>query len=81
MDKLSEVAKSTILGNVKTPHNTPTQVKFYDVNPGELIKTSSHQFDFDDNPNGQPNNDLITEDHNTDNDGDTTMIITNLSKR
>ena len=69
------------MGNKKTPHNPSTYVNFHDVTLGDLIKASSLQFDFGDTPNGTSNNGITDKDHYTDNDGDTTMILTNLSKR
>ena len=80
-DKLSEAAKATILVHSKPPLKNSTHVKFHNITLGEIIKASSHQFDFGDTPNGPSQNDIIDEGHHTDNDGDTLMIITNLSKR
>ena len=80
-DKLSEAAKATILGNAKAPHKPYTRVKFHGVTLGELIKASSHQFYFFDTRNGPSNNDIVDKEYRTDNDGDTYMILTNLSKR
>ena len=67
-DKLSEKSNSTILGNTKAPHKTSTL--------GDIIKDSSHKIDFVDTPNVPYKNDLIVGEHNNDNDGDTSMIIT-----
>ena len=49
--KLPEAANYTILGNTKTTHTPSAQVKFHDVNLGDIIKDSSHQFDFVDTNN------------------------------
>ena len=42
---------------------------------------SSYQFDFGDTPNISSGNDPIEKDHHTYNDGDTTMILTNIFNR
>ena len=80
-DKLYEAAKFTILVDPKTPYNPSTYVNFHGVTLGDLIKAGFYQFDSCDTPNGPSNNDIIDKDHNTDNYGDTPMILTNLSKR
>ena len=69
------------MGNIKTPHKTSTHANFHDVNLDGPIKDISHQFYFGVTPNGPSKNDLIEEDHHNDNDGDTTMIPTNIYKR
>ena len=58
-DKLSEAEKATILGNAKTLHKPSTHANFDCVNLGDLIKASSHHFDFFDIPYGQSNNDIV----------------------
>ena len=80
-DELSEASNATILVNAKTPHKPSTHVNFRYVALGDLIKASFHQFYFGDTPNVPPKNDRIDEDHHTDNDGDTPIILTKLSKR
>ena len=78
-DKLSEAANATILGHAKTLHKPSNHVKFHVVTLNDLIKASSHQFGFGDTPNGTSNNDIIYRDHHTDNDGNTPIILANLS--
>ena len=80
-DKLIEASKAAILSNSKIPHNPSTYVNFHDVTLGKIIMDSSHKFDFGETPNGPSNNDLIEKDHDTDNDGDTPIILSNLYKR
>ena len=67
--------------NYKIPRNTSTHVNFNHVTLGDLIKASFHKFDFGDTPNGLIKNDIIDKNHHTDNDGDTPMILINISKR
>ena len=69
------------MGNEKTSHKNSTHVNFCGVILGKLINYSTHQFDFVDTPYGPSKNDIIHEYHFTDNDGDTTIILTNLSNR
>ena len=66
------------MGNAKTLHKPSTHVNFHDATLVELIKDSSHKFDFGDTPIVPSNNDLIEEVHHSDNDGDTPIIIINL---
>ena len=80
-DKMSEAYNVTILGNTKIPHKPSTHFKFNDVTLERLIKYIFHHFDFGDTHNGPPNNDIINKEHHTDNNGDTIMILTNISKR
>ena len=69
------------MGDAKTPHKPSTHVNFHYFAIGDLIKASSHQFGFGDTPNGPSNDDLIDKYNLTDNDGDTSMILTNPSNR
>ena len=79
--KLSESAKANILDNENTPHKPSTHINFHGVILGDLIKASSHKFDFCDNPNGQYKNDLVDKKYHTYNDGDTPMILAKLYNR
>ena len=80
-DKILEAVKATILGNSKTPHKPYTYVNFHYVTRGDLIKAGPHQFYFGKNSNGPSKYDISDKNHHTDADGDTSMILTNLSKR
>ena len=79
--KLSKPPKATFSGNTKTPHKPSTHVNFHNFTLGDLIQDSSDKFYFGEPPNGPSNDDLIGGDQNTDNYGNTYMILTNLSKR
>ena len=79
--KRSEAANATILGKAKAPNKLSDFVNLHDVTLGELMKSSFHQFDFINTPNGTSKNDIIDKDHHTYNYGDNSMITTNLSKR
>ena len=69
------------MGNSKTPYKSSDHVNRHDVTLGGLINASYHQFYFCSSPNGPSNNDIIDEDHHTDNYGYNYMIIPKLSKR
>ena len=69
------------MGNSKTPHKPSTCASINDVTFGDIIKDSSHQFDFGDNINGTPNDYPTRKDYHSNADVDTSMILTNLSKR
>ena len=69
------------MGNDKKPHKPFTHVNFNYVTLDDIIKASSHKFHFGDIPNGSTKNYLTVKEHNTDDDGDTSMILTRLSKR
>ena len=78
--KLYESVKVRILGDAKTPHKPSNHVNFHYVTLGHIIKAGYHNFDFCETPNRSSNNNLTDKDYNTDNNSDTPMILTKLSK-
>ena len=77
----NQISQGHHFGGHKTSHKTSTIVTFHDITFGGFIKAGRHRFDFGGTTIEPSNNDITHKDHHTDNDGDTNMIPTNLSKR
>ena len=75
-DKLLESAKAINLGDSKPPPQPTNNSNFCNI-----IKDSSHQFDFCDTNNNLSNVDLTGKENYTDYSGNYSTILTKLSKR
>ena len=69
------------MGHSKTLHKSYNHFNLNCVTFSDIIKSSSHQFDFGDIPNGPSKYDLNVKDCNTDAGGNSYMILTKVSKR